>query len=174
MAGTQPAPGLEEVVSKSHVRAWNAKLPIAELIGNEGPVLFRKSVHISQCSVWDDVSPRLLCCSAPQLQGVSGMHAIESNPLGYSLKLPAQSAHARASSAGSRGDKCREYSCCLFCGTRSLRSRLEENSSACEEPVHLNPSGGEPTVVEGKVRTLIDSFPSNRELTHVPFEVIAR
>ena len=58
--------------------------------------------------------------------------------------------------------------------TRCLPSRLQENSRACEEPVRLNPSGGEPTVVERKVRTLIDSFPSNRELTHVPFEVIAR
>lgn len=32
----------------------------------------------------------------------------------------------------------------------------------------------ESTVVEEKVRALIDAFPSNRELTHVPFEVIAR
>jgi hypothetical protein len=32
----------------------------------------------------------------------------------------------------------------------------------------------ESTVVGEKVRTLIDAISSNRELTHVPFEVIAR
>lgn len=41
------------------------KLPIAELIGNEGPVLPRKVFHNSQCFVGDDASTRILCCSAP-------------------------------------------------------------------------------------------------------------
>jgi len=44
------------------------------------------------------------------MHGQSGMRANESNPLGCSLKLPAQPAQAWASRAGSRGDKCRE--CC--------------------------------------------------------------
>ena len=56
----------ETMVNKSHVQGPNVKLPIAELIGNEGPVLSRKFVHNSQCSVGDNLSPRFLCCFAPR------------------------------------------------------------------------------------------------------------
>ena len=41
------------------------KPPIAELIGNEGPVLPEKVFHNSLCSVGDNVSPRFLCGFAP-------------------------------------------------------------------------------------------------------------
>jgi hypothetical protein len=56
------------------------KLPIAELIGNEGPVPPRKAVHNSLCAVGDNVFPRFLCCFAPRLQGVcQGCPQNESN-----------------------------------------------------------------------------------------------
>jgi hypothetical protein len=76
-------------------------------------VLSRKSVHNSQCSLGDNVSPTILARFAPR-QTLSGIHANESNPLGNSFKLPAQPAQARAFKAGSRGDKCKECSACLF------------------------------------------------------------
>jgi hypothetical protein len=97
---------------------------MAELIGNEGPVLLRKSVLNSQCSVGNSLSPRFLCCSAPRTCGESGMHANESTPLGYSLKLPAQPAETRTSKAGSRGDKCRECSWLPVLWTKSQRRHL--------------------------------------------------
>ena len=100
----------ETMVNKSHVQGPNVKLPIAELIGNEGPVPSRKVVHISQSSVGDNLFPRFLCCFAPR-DTLSGMPANERNPLGDSLKLPAQPVQTRASKAGSRGDKCKECFC---------------------------------------------------------------
>ena len=42
------------------------RLPIAALIGNEGPVLRRKVFHNPQCSVGDSVSSRFLCGFPPK------------------------------------------------------------------------------------------------------------
>src|ERR1035438_5599863 len=41
------------------------EIPTAELIGNEGPVLYPESVNNSLCSVGDNVSSRFLYASAP-------------------------------------------------------------------------------------------------------------
>ena len=80
-------------------------------------MLSRKSVRKAQCSGGDNPFRRFLSCSAPATRVGTGMHASESNVLGYSLKLPAQPAQARSSRTGFLGgDEGKECSRCMFSG----------------------------------------------------------
>jgi hypothetical protein len=86
------------------------ELTIAELTGNERPLLTQEVFHNSQCSVGDNLSHDSCLFSRPRPSGLSEMRANESDLLGYSLKVPAQPAWTGASKDGSRGDRCKECS----------------------------------------------------------------
>ena len=88
------------------------EIPTAELIGNEGPVLYPESVNNSLCSVGDNVPPAILVCfCSHDFKACPECLQTKVTPRATLLNLPAQLAQARASKAGSKGDKCKEGSC---------------------------------------------------------------